>query len=375
MRDNSDGGPLAAGSTVWLKGFNDRLEITSIASDAEGNALLARSGVQTQKLDPNGTLLWSKSFGSLVATDRSGNAYVAGTLEGTLDIGKQLLRSNGGTDAYLIKLDPNGEVVHGVTLGGPDDDDVSSLAVDLDEDVVLSGNGLGTVKLDQDANMLWAKKFHGHVALDSESNTLLTGALTGTVDFGGGPLTSSGGADVFIAKLGPAGEHIFSLRFGDAAELQQGQAIAVDRWNDVIVGGIFEGAIDFGSGVLSLPRCPEEVWCRTAGFVAKFDRQGRLLWSLPLEPMRALQGVAADSLRNVILSGALPGGVPPYRIPLVSELDAEGVRLWRRTEWPKTGIGTGHHVAVDPCDNVYWSLSALPVLGSNEQPYVTKLSR
>ncbi len=373
MRDRNDG-RVEGGSALWLKSFSDQRAITSVASDADGNLLLARSGAETQKLDPDGTPLWSKPFGQLVATDASGNAYVAGTLEGTLDLEIQLLSSKGGTDVYVIKLDPNGDVVRGITLGGPDNEELSSLAVDSDANIIISGNGLGTLKLDPDGRALWTKEFFGHVALDSGNNTLLTGALIGRVNFGGGSLTSDGGADVFVTKIAPSGEHLFSQRFGDAAELQQGQAIAVDRWDNVVVGGVFEGALDFGNGALSLPRCPEEVWCRTAGFVAKFDSQGRLLWDVPLEPMRALQGVATDSVGNIAFSGALPGGVQPYRIPLVSELDSEGSQLWRRAEWPKTGIGVGLRVAIDPCDNVYWALSALPTIGSNEQPYITKLA-
>lgn len=374
MRDGNDAAWGEREPVLWLKSFDDRLQITSIVSDAEGNVLLARSGAQTQKLDPNGALLWSKSFGSLAAIDGAGHAYVAGTLTGTLDLGTEQLHSSGGTDVYVIHLDSEGNVVRGIVLGGPDDEDVLSLAVDSDANIVVSGSGLGTVKLDQASDVLWTKDFHGHVAIDSSRNVLLTGALVGSADFGGGVLTSRGGADVFVVKLRPTGEHLFSRGFGDTAELQQGQAIVVDRWDNVIVGGVFEGAIDFGGGVLASARCPEEVWCRTTGFLTKLNPQGRLLWSFPFEPMRALQGLASDSVGNIVFSGALPGGVQPYRIPFVAELDAAGGQLWRRAEWPKTGIGAGRGVTIDPCDNVLWSLSALPMLGSNEQPYVTKLS-
>jgi hypothetical protein len=365
-----------SGSALWLQGFGDALEVTSVASDTEGNALLARSGGQTLKLDANGALLWSKPFGSLVATDTQGNAYLVGTLEGTLELGSHALRAKGGRDVFVIKLDPNGNVLYGVTLGGPDDDDVLSLAVDSNANAVVSGTGIGTVKLDRDANVLWTKGFHGHIALDSLGNILLTGALTTTVDFGGGGLTSAGGTDIFVAKLAPTGEHLFSRRFGDAAERQRGETIAVDRSDNVLVGGVFDGAVDFGGGALSLPSrtCPDEVWCLTAGFVTKLDAQGQWLWSLSLGPMRALPGVAADSRGNVVLSGALPGGVSPFRIPLVSELNPDGTELWRRVEWPETGIGAGHRVAVDPCDNVLWSLSVRPTLESDEQSYIAKLS-
>ena len=49
------------------------------------------------------------------------------------------------------------------------------------------------------------------VAVDGAGNVLLTGLFEGTVDFGGGPLTSEGHADIFLVeaaellRLGPGG--------------------------------------------------------------------------------------------------------------------------------------------------------------------------
>jgi hypothetical protein len=39
--------------------------------------------------------------------------------------------------------------------------------------------------------------------VDSGSNVYLTGEFAGTVDFGGGPLTSAGSKDMFVLKLAP----------------------------------------------------------------------------------------------------------------------------------------------------------------------------
>ncbi len=367
--------PAEIGAPLWLKGFDDVFAVSSVSRDSEGNVLLARSGAQTLKLSPNGGVLWSKPFGSLVATDQSGNVYVAGTLDGALELGSDTLRTKGGRDAYVVKLDSGGNVLHGGLLGASHVDDVSSLAIDSNASLVLSGNGLGTVKLDRAGNVIWRKSFFGNVALDSVGNALLTGALVDSVDFGGGALISHGGADVFVAKLTPNGDHVFSERFGDAAYSQEGQAIAVDGSDNVLVGGIFAGVVDFGSGPLSLPpgTCPDEAWCKTAGFVTKLDPQGRPLWSLERGPMRALSGIATDSRDNVVISGALPGGVSPFRVSLLAKLAPDGAEIWRRFEWPETGLGAGHGVAVDSCDNVLWSLSVRPTLGIEEQSYFAKL--
>jgi hypothetical protein len=366
--------PQEPGSPLWLNSYDVR-EISDIASDAAGNVLLACAGSATLKLDREGALLWSKPFGSLVAVADDGSVYVAGSLGNSLELGSGELRSRGGRDAFVVKLARDGAVVYGVTLGGSEDDEPLSLAVDGAQRVIISGAGLGTVQLDELGNALWQKNFFGKLAADSSGNTWLTGALVGSQDFGGGVLTSRGGADIFVVKLGPRGEHLFSKSFGDSAE-QQGEGIAVDRDDNVFIAGVFASSVDWGPGALMLKpaTCPAEAWCKTSGFVAKLDAQGDALWSASLGPMRALPGVATDSHGNVVLSGALPGGVTPFRQPWVSELDSSGAELWRRAEWPESGLGAGHLVAVDVCDAPLWSISARPALQVDERWYVAKLA-
>src|SRR5579883_2710536 len=56
------------------------------------------------------------------------------------------------------------------------------------------------------------------VVSDAAGNLFVAGTLYGTADFGGGPLTSAGGADVFLVKLDASGRHVWSTRFGDASD-------------------------------------------------------------------------------------------------------------------------------------------------------------
>jgi hypothetical protein len=58
---------------------------------------------------------------------------------------------------------------------------------------------------------LWSQRFGGTgddsgrvVAVDGTGNVLVTGTFTGTVNFGGGDLTSAGGYDIFVAKYDSA---------------------------------------------------------------------------------------------------------------------------------------------------------------------------
>ena len=118
---------------------------------------------------------------------------------------------------------------------------------------------------------LWSKGFGdgSHqaaeaVAVDASGNVIVTGNFEGTVDFGGGALTSTGSRDIFVAKFGSDGAHLWSKSFG-AGDDQITQAVTVDASGNVIVTGWFYGTVDFGGGALT-----------SAGsfdiFVAKFGR-------------------------------------------------------------------------------------------------------
>ena len=368
------------GLEVWRRGFadDDVLQVTSVATDAEGNTFVARAVGGTFKVSGTGAVLWSKPFGSLVAADTAGNAIVAGTFSGTLALGAKSLTAVGGADAYVAKLDSSGNVLYAVALGGAPDEHADSVAVDGQGSVVVSGGGIGTVKLDSAGRTVWTKAFHGSVAIDSTDSIVMTGALTGTVSFGGDPLQSAGGEDVFVAKLDGAGNHLFSRRFGDEGSAQHGESISVDPRDNILVGGVLDGAVDFGGGPLSVRAgsCPPEGWCKQAGFVLELDASGHHLWSRSAAPVRSMPGIAADSQGNVFASGAYPGDAPPYRTLLLLEFNQEGSDLGivARLDGELTAAGAGHRIAVDRCDNVLWSFSTPPAPGQMERSFLTKLA-
>jgi hypothetical protein len=144
----------------------------------------------------------------------------------------------------------------------------------------------------------------------------------------------------------------------------------------VLVSGVLDGVVDFGVGPIRVPpgTCPEEVWCEQAGFVLKLDSQGNSLWSWNRAPIRSLPGIASDSRGNVLVSGAYPGDVEPFRLSFLIELDPVGLERWQRLEWPTPGAGAGHRVAVDSCDNALWSLTVRSAPDQAERSYLAKLT-
>ena len=104
----------------------------------------------------------------------------------------------------------------------------------------------------------------------SNSTVAFTGYTTGSVDFGGGPLTSAGDTDVFVGALNPNGGHKFSAIFGDTAG-QGGMSCAVDNSEGVVIAATSESDIDFGGGLLGVSG--------TDLCVASFNSSGVHQWS------------------------------------------------------------------------------------------------
>jgi hypothetical protein len=138
------------------------------------------------------------------------------------------------------------------------------------------------VQFDSSGNHLWSQRFGdsntqliANVAMDPANNVILSGTFLGTIDLGGGPLVSSGGTDVFVAKLDASGNHVWSKHFGDSV-LQttiDDRAMVVDHAGDILWTGTFQGTIDFGGNPLVASGS------NTESFIAKLDSSGNHLWS------------------------------------------------------------------------------------------------
>lgn len=371
-------GDLQHDAELWRRALGDvdALTYTSVATDDAGDVFVASPSAGTTKLNATGDVEWSKPFGSMVAANGGTDVYLAGTFSEGLGVGSCRTGAIGEMDAYVVKLDASGTVLWCSALGASES--VTGFAVDPLGRAVVSGPGLGTVALDERGGVEWQRSLSGAVAMDSTGDVLVTGALTGSADFDGEVLESAGGEDVFVAKLDAEGNVVFANRFGDAGVNQTGQGIAVDSHDAILVSGVADGSIDFGGGAITVDahRCPEETWCKASGFIVKFDASGGYVWSRSRFPVRSLPGIASDSKDEVLVSGAYPGNVPPYRLPLLVEFDSSGEDV-ARTVRPMSAVtdaGSGYGVAFDRCDNALWSLSAPPVPSMDTRSFLTKLT-
>ena len=267
-----------------------------LAIDGDGNIILCGSFENTinfgtsshpsagfvdafvAKIDPAGTVLWSRAFGSTaheyasaVGVDGNGNILVGGFFQGQLSFDSHTVTAVDALDVFVAKLDPNGATLWAEQFGSTGDDMLYELAVDpsgaafiggrfptaitFTEPLTSAGGGdVFVAKLDPTGNPVFGKGFGDGaeeelfgVAAAPDGGVVVTGYFEGSINFGGDLLVSDGGNDLFVAKLDATGNHVFSHRLGGPTE-QYSAGVAVTASGEALVTGLFTGTVDFGGG-------------------------------------------------------------------------------------------------------------------------------
>lgn len=253
-----------------------------------------------------GVYQWAKTFGgngadyaNAVAVDASGNVIVVGIISDSIagvDLGcGPISIANSFSDAFVAKYSPSGTCLWSKKLGGSSFDGATAVGVTASGDIVVGGyfngsvdfgggvltsagaNDMFVVRLTGSSGAhVWSKRFGSTTAdtlsalrVDASDNVYFTGPFTGAVDFGGGLLTSAGGNDMALVKLTSAGAHLWSRRFGSTSD-DVSSALTLDASGNVSLAGYFTGIVDFGGGNLIAAGS-------TDGVIAKYDPSGTYL--------------------------------------------------------------------------------------------------
>jgi hypothetical protein len=192
------------------------------------------------KYDADGNYLWHLTCGGPeddTATDIdhyrwADKLYVSGGFQGRARFGATASLSNGDTDAFLMKIDGDGNV-HWVRHGGGDVHDVAAavavdktngsiyVAGDFYQNAEFEGNELEAIgssdvflaRYDEDGNLLWIQS-HGGTNVDVATNidtdlnnyVYVSGYYQLTTEFQDYSVTALGYNDVFLAKFNPEGD-------------------------------------------------------------------------------------------------------------------------------------------------------------------------
>ncbi len=239
------------------------------------------------KLDTAGNFIWAKAMGGLfteggnsITVDASENIYTTGFYQEDADFDPGsntfILKSQGGTEIFISKLDSGGNFVWAKRMGGTSDDQGLSIISDAAGNIYSTGFFSNTVdfnpgppkynltvaggvdiyilKLDVKGNFSWAKQISGTgtelgncITLDKKGNLYSTGYFDSTADFDPGASVyniTANGLDAFIYKLDTSGGFVWAYKLGGLLN-DIGQTLITDSYGDVYTGGYFEDTSNF----------------------------------------------------------------------------------------------------------------------------------
>lgn len=278
-----------------------------------------------------GEALWAKQLGSGgsdqghgIAIDNENHLIAVGEFEGTITPGGAIeLVSAGFADIFVVKLDSmTGEPIWGRRLGGPSDDQGINVAVDGSNNIYVVGNFVGTVdfgggmltsqgedgfvlKLDANGEFVWARQLSGsgiaglRAVAVKDGAVVVGGGYAGSMTVDASTFTSANG-DVFILSLSTTSGATTWIRTFGGSGSEGAEGLAIDAGGNVVATGRFTRDVNFGAGFLSAGGDFNH------GFLLKLAAaDGAHLVSKAFGGSRDDVGtsVVVDSSNNIILTG------------------------------------------------------------------------
>lgn len=320
-----------SGGNVYVTGYSNAswgspVRAFPYTGSGGGSAFVA-------KLNANGSLIWNTFLGGTdtaeghgIAVDKNGNVYVAGwsnNVWGCSPI-SCTVRAFTSFDAFVAKLDSNGNLTWNTFLGGTGFDNAYGVAADGSGNVYVTGrSGIswGTpvhahsgasgydafaAKLDSSGNLTWNTFLGGildgvsyGVAVDTNSNVYVSGYTNSNVSWGSPIHSYSAGYDGFAAKLDSNGNLTWNTFLGGNGN-DYAYRVAVDGSGNVYVAGSGD---QWGSPVRPHSGALPD------GFAAKLDSSGNLTWNTFLGGNATDEaiGIAVGASGNVYVSGDSSG--------------------------------------------------------------------
>lgn len=341
MGDYAHGMTVDAAGNVYIAG---EIDGDSYFGTTFVDANPGTDDIVVAKYNTNGDLLWVKDFGGYhrddargIAVDGSGNIFIVGVFRNAAMFGSITINaaSTDVDDAFVAKLDPNGNPIWAKQIGGAGDDTGKGIGVDAAGNVYVTGGFMGTAtfgsttvvgsstdfrdmylaKFDNNGALQWVKKTDGTydevgwgIAVDALGNSYVTGEYHADPYFGTQQLIAHGNGDAFVVKYDAAGNMLWASTFGDdLVDRARGVAVGAGK---VYITGQYGGTVTHGSSTITAKDSSDI-------FVAAFDANtGAAGWVVrtfgtadTYEPLgyEAGNAIAADASGKVYVTGSYLG--------------------------------------------------------------------
>lgn len=305
------------------------------------------------KLDSEGNFQWAKTIGGTgfdqftsLAIDDAGNCVLTGEFVGTIqpdpNNNSTTITASANGDVLILKLDDAGNTVWYHHASCDDYIVPTDLAIDEDNNILVSGSFQGTaefntidnvvallgttnstvtsngmndayvLKVLSDGSFSWVKTFGStsfdsaaSIGTDSQNRVNVAGRFRETADFdpagSGQTSTSSGINDCFVLQLTSDGNYVWHHTFG-GTDYDEIWSIDVDPSDNLITFGYFSGTVDLdpNTGIQNATSLGSDDL-----FIQKFNSSGSLTWVKTFggSELEDPYDLITDSDGNVILTG------------------------------------------------------------------------
>jgi len=286
------------------------------------------------KLDEKGNKLWDKTLGGPNAD--SASAVVAAPDGGFAVAGTSKTSAANGKDFLAAKLDASGNVIWQKTFGGAGSDIANSIELTSDGGYILAGMTMSfpkgnknawILRLDANGDKVWDKVIGGPKV--EVANSIRQTTDNGFIMAGYTTAASTKTIDVWVAKLDANAVVVWQKTFGGAGEDRANSAVSTDDGGYLVAGTTYSHKGEFDYWVIKLDANGEKTWDKTFGG-SKWD-----------EAWDAQQ--TADG--NFLVIGSTQSYGDIYKDLLILKLDKNGEKIWSKI-YGGAGFDYGHSLAL-----------------------------
>ncbi len=310
---NPSGGVVVVGSTTGTV-------MDTAVSDGNTDSYVAKYDLERQPDLTKQIQTLANNQAASVSVDSSGNIFIGGQVKGVIGKGQT---NNGGTDAYVAKLDSKGNLVYEQQSGTSGNDSVAATATTSDGGLVVAsvvnghaivskyadGDATTTPVWQEDLGALQAGGSIGGMTVSSSGQIYVTGTTSNSSLTAGGTASvahaSSGGADAFVFNIADQGASATAnyVSYVGTGASDKGNAVTVGQDGTVYLVGTTSGT--FAGQVRQTPNVDNM-------FVSALGSNGSIGWTRQYggaDGTSTGQGVAIDTQGSSVLDAlGLPRG-------------------------------------------------------------------
>jgi hypothetical protein len=271
-----------------IKTFDDELVFAGFSESSDGNVSnnFGQGDCWIVKLNDQGQILWEKNYGgsgnesayTIKQTTDMGYIFAGATTS----YDGNVTGNHGGYDIWVVKIDAAGNIVWQKCLGGSDDENAYSVAECLDGGYILAGYTFSddgdiseyhggedawVVKLDHNGNLEWEHTYggfhreHAEAILSTTDEGYLIGATKRQVN------DSTWCDDAWIVKIDGSGKMLWEKTYGGLEDERISSIIETDN-NEFV----FVASASSDDGDVSGNHGSSDFW------VVKISSTGHPLW-------------------------------------------------------------------------------------------------